>query len=118
MTSLNKLTQTDRQKDTGMYRETCASKILADIIHNSVGSSRVFWVDHVHSLHQHCPAPAMLHVESGDLIDSSPKFHIAANPLRIPCKLAVILAATGATVVACRHLDELLSGGGVSPSKI
>ena len=31
MSSLNKLTQTNRQKDTGMYMETCASKILADM---------------------------------------------------------------------------------------
>ena len=41
---------------------------------------------------------------------SSPKGHIAANPLQIPYKLAVISAATG---VASRHLDKLLSGGGV-----
>ena len=51
-------------------------------------------------------------------VGSSPKVHIAANTLRIPCKLAVIRAATGAAGVARRHLDELLSGGGVSPSKI
>ena len=91
--------------------------VVDDINHDSVGSSRALWVYQVHSLHQHCPVPVMLHVERGDIIGSSPKVHIAANPLRIPCKLAVIRAATGAAEAARRHLGKLLSGGGVSPSK-
>ena len=94
------------------------SIVVDEINHNYVGSSRALWVDHFHSLLQYLPLSAMLHVESGDLIDSSPKVHIAANPLQIPCKLAVISADTGVAGVALRHLDKLLSGGAGSPSKI
>ena len=92
--------------------------VVDDINHDSVSLSSALWVDHGHSLHQHGPVPAMLHVEPGDLRDSFPKVHIAANPLRIPCELAIIRAASGAAGLACRHLDELISGGGMSPSKI